>query len=116
MQMKTPTNCVKRVETARAVRNVAWGMVPVGLRCRTLFLAPLTLAIEPGGGSHTGGSLPMRRQPSSRFETDLLGRPAGYARVHLVDASIFPSIPATTISLLVMANADRIASAITFDS
>jgi choline dehydrogenase-like flavoprotein len=71
--------------------------------------------MEPGGGSHTGGSFPMRKQPSSRFETDLLGRPAGYSRVHLVDSSIFPSIPATTIALLIMANADRIASAVTLD-
>ena len=106
---------IKRAETAEAVRNVAWGMVPVGLRCRTLFVAPLTLVMEPGGGSHTGGSFPMRRQPGSRFETDLLGRPVGYSRVHLVDSSIFPSIPATTIALLIMANADRIASAVTLD-
>lgn len=106
---------VKRAETAQAIRNIAWGMVPVGLRCGTLFLAPLTLAIEPGGGSHTGGSFPMRRQPSTRFETDILGRPLGCSRVHLVDSSIFPSIPATTIALLIMANADRIASAVTVD-
>jgi hypothetical protein len=107
---------VKRGETTQAIRDVAWAMVPVGLRCRTLFLAPLTLAIEPGGASHTGGSFPMRRPPSNRFESDLLGKPAGYSRVHLVDSSIFPSIPGTTMSLLVMANADRIASAVTFDS
>jgi hypothetical protein len=31
-------------------------------------------------------------------------------RVHLVDASVLPSVPATTITLGVMANAHRIAA------
>jgi choline dehydrogenase-like flavoprotein len=38
-------------------------------------------------------------------------------RVHLVDASVLPSIPATSITFSVMANAHRIAStAAGFDS
>ena len=44
-----------------------------------------------------------------RFETDTLGRLPGLERVHLIDASVFPSIPATTITLSIMANAHRIA-------
>lgn len=40
----------------------------------------------------------------------MLGRPHGLSRVHVVDASVLPSIPATTISYLVMANAHRIAT------
>jgi hypothetical protein len=102
---------IKRPETARAVRTVGWNMVSLGLRFRTLFLAPLTMSIEPGGGSHTGGSFPMRWQRRTAFETDTLGRPTGCSHIHLVDSSVFPSIPATTIALVVMANADRIASA-----
>jgi len=42
------------------------------------------------------------------FETDTSGRPAGWRRVHAVDATVLPSIPATTITLTVMANAHRI--------
>jgi choline dehydrogenase-like flavoprotein len=61
----------------------------------------------PGRGFHGGGSLPMRRQPQG-LETDLVGRPAGLRRIHAVDSSIFPSIPATTITLTAMANAHRI--------
>ena len=34
-----------------------------------------------------------------------------FERVHLVDSSTFPSIPSTTITFTVMANAHRIASA-----
>lgn len=63
-----------------------------------------------GSSFHCGGTFPMRRNPVG-LETDPLGRPAGLHRVFLVDASVFPSIPATTITLSVMANARRIASA-----
>jgi choline dehydrogenase-like flavoprotein len=44
----------------------------------------------------------------SSFSSDLMGRPAGLKRVHLVDASTFPTIPATTITYTIMANSDRI--------
>jgi choline dehydrogenase-like flavoprotein len=64
---------------------------------------------SPGRGFHTGGSLPMRLQPGE-FQTDLLGTPHGCSRVHVVDSSVFPSVPASTITLTAMANAHRIAS------
>ncbi|MGH7981149.1 MAG: GMC oxidoreductase [Limisphaerales bacterium] len=51
----------------------------------------------------------MRPQPSG-FETDCLGRPHGWSRLHVVDASVLPSVPATTITFSVMANAHRIGS------
>ncbi len=65
---------------------------------------------EPGRGFHTGGTFPMRANPGP-FEVDVLGRPRGFTRVHVVDASVFPSLPATTITLSVMANAHRIGTA-----
>jgi choline dehydrogenase-like flavoprotein len=64
----------------------------------------------PGRGFHTGGTFPMRANPGP-FEVDVLGRPHGFTRVHLVDASVFPSLPATTITLSAMANAHRIGTA-----
>ena len=51
----------------------------------------------------------MRKKPT-KFECDVLGRPTGWERVHAVDATVLPSIAATTITLTVMANAHRIAS------
>ena len=63
----------------------------------------------PGSGAHVGGSFPMRKDPAG-FESDELGRPVGLDRVHVVDSSVFPSVPATTITLTIMANAHRIAS------
>jgi len=64
---------------------------------------------EPGRSYHSGGTFPMRRAPG-RLETDTLGQLPGLPAVHFIDASIFPSIPATTITLTVMANAHRIAT------
>ena len=73
-------------------------------------LSPMMKIGEPGRGFHTGGTFPMRHKPKD-YETDTLGRPSGFKRVHIVDSSIFPSIPASTITLTVMANAHRIATA-----
>jgi len=72
-------------------------------------LSPLLKMGSPGRGFHTGGSLPMRSVPGD-FETDILGTPHGCRRVHVVDSSVFPSVPASTITLTAMANAHRIAS------
>ncbi len=63
----------------------------------------------PGSSFHVGGSLPMADAPS-RGQSDRLGRPGGTGRLHVIDASVFPSVPATTITFSVMANAHRIAS------
>jgi len=51
----------------------------------------------------------MRASPTG-LQSDLLGRPAGLRRIHLIDSSVFPSIPPTTITYTVMANAQRIAA------
>lgn len=76
-------------------------------KLRAFPLAPLLQETGPGRSYHSGGSFPMRESPR-KGETDNLGRPAGWQRVHVVDASIFPTIPAATISLAIMANAYRI--------
>ncbi len=77
-----------------------------------LKMVPLTMLLQTakaGRGYHTGGSFPMSAQPS-QFESDRWGRPHGFKLVHAVDSTVFPSIPATTITLTSMANAHRIAS------
>jgi hypothetical protein len=43
------------------------------------------------------------------LDSDSLGRPFGWRRIHAVDASVLPSIPGTTLAFPVMANAVRIA-------
>ncbi len=65
----------------------------------------------PGHSYHFGGSFPHRTEPADGpLTTDRLGRLRFWPRVHLVDASVFPTVPATTFTLTVMANAHRIAS------
>lgn len=70
-------------------------------------LTPLLQPGDPGRGFHTGGSFPMSANPAG-LQTDLLGRPHGLERVHIVDSSVLPSIAATTITFTAMANAHRI--------
>ena len=68
-----------------------------------------TMIAPPGKSYHGGGTFPMRRTPGP-LESDLLGRPMGLSRTHIVDSSVFPTIPATNLTLTVMANAYRIAA------
>lgn len=75
-------------------------------------LMPLTPArrLNPAGSAfHAGATLPMAASPAPG-QSDRLARPHGMSRLHLIDASSLPAIPATTITLSVMANAHRIAS------
>lgn len=65
---------------------------------------------DPGASFHCGSTLPMRKT-AGIGESDTLGRPFGARRIHVVDASVLPSIPATTITFGVMANAHRIGKA-----
>ncbi len=66
----------------------------------------------PAKSYHFGGSFPhVSGAPrDGELETDALGRLAEWDRVHLIDASVFPTVAATTFTLTVMANAHRIAS------
>lgn len=102
-------NGVPRDETKRVVGRVLKKLVAHTRELGALPLTPLAKIAEPGRGFHTGGSFPMRERPAA-LETDVLGRPAGWQRLHVVDSSILPSIPAATITFAVMANAHRIAS------
>lgn len=73
---------------------------------RGLGLLPIRSLIEftkPGEGVHYGGWLPMGDK------ADILGTPNQAMNIHLVDSSIFPTIPAGAITFTAMANAVRIA-------
>jgi choline dehydrogenase-like flavoprotein len=58
---------------------------------------------------HFGASFPHGRSRTGTT-TDRIGRLAMWDHIHLVDASVFPDVPATTFTLTIMANAHRIAS------
>lgn len=94
-------------DTKSTVKRVVFELLSQARRLGGLVLPPMLKIAEPGRSFHCGGSLPMRASPG-KFETDTLGRPFGWDRLHVVDASVLPSIPATTITFSVMANAHRI--------
>ncbi|MBI2787049.1 MAG: GMC family oxidoreductase [Elusimicrobia bacterium] len=95
--------------TKAAVRRVA---AKIARQSGELGFNPLSFMLKvgkPGEGNHAGGTFPMKKTPAA-WQTDALGRLHGRERVHLVDSSVLPSIPATTFTYAVMANASRIAS------
>ncbi|AYE95591.1 4Fe-4S ferredoxin [Mycobacterium paragordonae] len=68
------------------------------------------MRLAAGGKSyHIGGSFPHSAPSSGTMTSDRLGRVAPWQRVHLIDASVFPTVPAMTFTLTIMANAHRIA-------
>jgi len=92
------------------VRRVIWKLLRNADVLRGVPVVPLVKVEHPGRAFHSGGTFPMRAGTRERFETDTLGQLADLPGVHIVDASVFPSIPPTTITLSLMANAYRIAS------
>jgi choline dehydrogenase-like flavoprotein len=94
-----------RLEAGLAARRLARV-----LRAGGLYIQPRIIRFSnPGSGTHCGSSFPMRSRPVDTLDSDSLGRPFGWRRVHAVDASVLPSIPGTTLAFPVMANAVRIA-------
>ena len=107
LEMLAEKNPKTSVESKRLTRTLLKNCLKLG-GVPLSFAKTMSLA---GRGYHVGGSLPMSKHPEG-FESDCFGRPTGHSRVHVIDASVFPTIPATTITLSVMANAHRIATAI----
>lgn len=97
--------------TRRVIKKVVAKMYANRAHFKAVPLPLSSYIAAPGRGFHSGGTFPMRKQPS-RFESDCLGRPHGLQKVHAVDATVFGSIPSGPITLSIMANAHRIASAL----
>jgi choline dehydrogenase-like flavoprotein len=90
-----------RAINARLLRVAPYlGVAPV---------VPMVSLSAPGKSYHYGGSFPHANDPKEGRETDLEGRVHPWRNVHLVDASVFPTVSATTFTLTIMANAHRIA-------
>jgi choline dehydrogenase-like flavoprotein len=107
-----PTLAVRgrpRPETAPAIRRIEGRLRSLGRALRASPIPFMTRIAAPGKSYHVGGVFPMRRTPGP-LESDTLGRPLGLKRVHAVDSSVFTTIPATNLTLTVMANAYRIAA------
>ncbi|BCA94973.1 hypothetical protein TUM19329_13340 [Legionella antarctica] len=99
----------------QAVRLARKGLSRIARRVRCHVLSPFVQSGVGFSSNHLGGSLPMKHQPEEETDTNVLGNPKGWTRIHVIDSSIFPTIPGTTIGLLAMANAKRIVSHLATD-
>lgn len=99
----------QKTEPYLAVKKALKELSVIGRKLGCYTMTPFVKDGVNSGGYHVGGSMPMKADPQQPLETDLLGRPNGWKKVHVVDSSVFPSLPGTTIGLLAMANATRIA-------
>jgi choline dehydrogenase-like flavoprotein len=97
-------------EARQAARRAARALLGKGWAFQTLFCHWMIKYSNPGSGTHCGSAFPMRRTPSQPLDSDVLGRPFGWSRIFIVDSSVLPSIPGTTLAFTTMANADRIAT------
>jgi choline dehydrogenase-like flavoprotein len=86
-------------------RHLAKNQKSTGLRPIKAGMRSMPLGLS----GHLGGTLPMRTSPG-QLETHTDGRLAGTRNCFVVDASVFPSMPAQNSGLTIMANAMRIAS------
>jgi hypothetical protein len=62
------------------------------------------------GGWHFGGTLPMVDRPSSQSECNSSAMVSGLKEVYIVDSAAFPTLPASTVALLIAAHGHRVAS------
>ena len=86
---------------------------------RLLDLYPVLpmLRLAAGGKSyHIGGGFAHTGDRTKVLGSDRLGRVGPWQRTHVVDAAVFPTVPAMTFTLTIMANAHRIASEVYGDA
>ena len=106
LELSAQTNAV-------AVASVRSALRVLRRSARALDLWPVVPRVElsaPGKSYHWGGSLPHSTDAAARDRTDLLGRPGGWRRIHVVDSTVMPTIASTSFTFTMMANAHRIAS------
>ena len=71
-------------------------------------LPPLVQFPKPGNSIHYAGTVPMERR-DLKYHSDRECRLNGAPRVHLIDGSVFPHLPAKNLTFTLMANAMRVA-------
>jgi choline dehydrogenase-like flavoprotein len=104
--------------TGSVLRRVFQRLLAVAPALDLWPVLPVLSISGPAKSYHFGASLPhvIGAPRPDAMETDALGRIAEWKRVHIVDGSVLPSVPATTFTLTVMANAHRIATGATHET
>lgn len=100
---------VQNPKSKKILRRLKWKLWKSSIKTG-LFPLPFFGGKQKIGNSvHYGGSLPMNINPKN-LNTDIFGTVDGFKNLHVVDAAIFPSVPATSPTFVIMANAYRIGS------
>lgn len=101
--------------SSKHIRTVVRRLTKLGIEFGCLGIPAAVMDSTRGGGFHVGGTIPMRHSPQQAMESDVFGVPVGWTKLHVVDSSVFPSLPGTTIGILAMGNACRITSSMKLD-
>ncbi len=91
------------------LRALVRAMVKVAPALDLWPVVPMVSVSAAAKSYHFGAAFPHEAARTATT-TDRIGRLAAWDNIHLVDASVFPEVPATTFTLTIMANAHRIAS------
>jgi len=92
-------------ERPAMLRSVLRRLTTLGPKLDLYPVLPMVRLSGPGKSYHFGSTFPHGDG------SDLLGRIGTFRDVHLIDGAVLPSVPSTTFTLTVMANAHRIATA-----
>lgn len=105
LQSRREDSKIAKYTTKKYVRKLFGILKKTG----SYVLIPFMKVNYKSPGYHVGGTMPMKIVPENELDTNLMGNPKGWNNIHVIDSSIFPTLPGTTIGLLAMANASRIA-------
>ena len=102
--MRCLTSLMRVVSDGRPamLRSVLRRLTALGPKLDLYPVLPMVRLSGPGKSYHFGSTFPHGDG------SDLLGRIGTLRNVHLIDGSVLPSVPSTTFTLTVMANAHRI--------
>jgi ferredoxin len=93
-------------------RSLLVKLLKIGHKTGFYVFPRLYLRAKIGHSQHFGGAIEMMEVPLPGG-ADALGRPFGFHRVYVVDATVLPTIPATPTTTIAVSNAIRIANKIT---
>ncbi|HZZ97922.1 MAG TPA: hypothetical protein VFE19_12930 [Jatrophihabitantaceae bacterium] len=98
--------CTNSDDRPPMLRSVLRRLAALGPKLDLHPVLPMVRRSGPGKSYHFGGTF------AHGVDSDVLGRIGEWRDIHLIDGSVLPSIPSTTFTLSVMANAHRIATAV----
>lgn len=106
LEFQTEPNALASAEMVKAVK-----LLRRQLRRAGAYVMPASLKTVPEGADfHYGASLPYLG--SDRNGTDAVGQLAELDGLHVIDGAVLPRLPSRHPTLTIMANADRIARAV----